>query len=241
MPTPDATPVGRVVGLWRYPVKSMAAEMLDEAPITWQGIAGDRRWAFVRDRMVQSGFPWLTLRQHPGMNRYTPTFVDPTRPESSATVVTSPSGETLEVTDPKLAEELHPEGARVLRQSRGAFDAFPLSVISIQSIDAIGRRVGLELEPGRFRPNILLDLGDGEPFAEDQWVGRTLQIGGTRVRIDKRDGRCVVITTDVQTGSRSPEILEAVAKSRDGCLGVYASTVDEGTISIGDVAALDPA
>ncbi len=59
----DGKPVGRVVGLWRYPVKSMAAETLTEVEVSWQGFAGDRRWAFVRGGVIQSGFPWLTLRQ----------------------------------------------------------------------------------------------------------------------------------------------------------------------------------
>jgi uncharacterized protein len=52
-----------VVGLWRYPVKSMAGEALVAAEVSWHGLAGDRRWAFVRDGVVRSGFPWLTLRE----------------------------------------------------------------------------------------------------------------------------------------------------------------------------------
>jgi hypothetical protein len=49
--------VGQVAALWRYPVKSMAAEPLDEAEVSWHGVAGDRRWAFIRDGQVRSGFP----------------------------------------------------------------------------------------------------------------------------------------------------------------------------------------
>ncbi|MEO0366850.1 MAG: hypothetical protein AAF265_15325 [Pseudomonadota bacterium] len=40
--------VGRVVGLWRYPVKSMALESHTEANAPWSGLAGARRWAFIR-------------------------------------------------------------------------------------------------------------------------------------------------------------------------------------------------
>lgn len=58
-----AREVGRVAGLWRYPVKSMAAGALDFAEIGWQGLAGDRRWAFIREGMVGSGF---SLAHHPG-------------------------------------------------------------------------------------------------------------------------------------------------------------------------------
>jgi hypothetical protein len=57
--------VGRVVGLWRYPVKSMAAETLAEVDVSWHGLVGDRRWAFVREGAERSGFPWLTLRERP--------------------------------------------------------------------------------------------------------------------------------------------------------------------------------
>jgi uncharacterized protein YcbX len=32
--------VGRVVGLWHYPVKSMAAESLELVNVSWQGFAG---------------------------------------------------------------------------------------------------------------------------------------------------------------------------------------------------------
>ena len=35
------TLVGRIAGLWRYPVKSMAAEELDGAEVSWHGLAGD--------------------------------------------------------------------------------------------------------------------------------------------------------------------------------------------------------
>jgi uncharacterized protein YcbX len=62
--------VGRVVGLWRYPVKSMGAEELAEVDVSWHGLAGDRRWAFIRNGVVQSGFPWLTLREREDMSHY---------------------------------------------------------------------------------------------------------------------------------------------------------------------------
>ena len=100
--------VGRVVGLWRYPVKSMRAEELSAVDVSWHGLAGDRRWAFVRNGVPQSGFPWLTLRERPEMNRYRPSFVDPARAESSPLIVTTPSGAVLDVVDPALGAELFP-------------------------------------------------------------------------------------------------------------------------------------
>src|SRR5580692_3254927 len=74
------TVVGRVVALRRYPVKSMAAEELDEVEVSWHGLAGDRRWAFIRDGQVHSGFPWLTIRQRPELAHYRPRLTEPSGP-----------------------------------------------------------------------------------------------------------------------------------------------------------------
>lgn len=223
-----------MVGLWRYPVKSMGAEALTEADVSWHGVAGDRRWAFVRDGNEQSGFPWLTLRNREDMSQYRPFLVEPGQPDTSPTVVRTPSGVVLDVTNPVLADELHPGGARVIRQSRGIFDTFPLSLITTQTIAGLGELVGDRLDVRRFRPNILVEAATDAPFAEDAWVGHVLRLGTMRMRVDKRDGRCVVITIDPETTERDPRILRAVAEERQGCLGVYGSTVESGRVALRD-------
>lgn len=228
-------PVGRVVGLWRYPVKSMAGNAIPEVDVSWHGFAGDRRWAFVREGVVRSGFPWLTLRERGDLNHYHPSFVDPAQPDKSATVVRTPSGAVYDVADPALAAELFTSAVRVIKQDRGIFDTFPLSLITTQTIDRLSEWVGSKLEVERFRPNILVEALDGMPFREDAWVGSVLRIGGMRMRVDKRDGRCAVITIDPLTSERNPEILRAVARDRQGCLGVYGTTVEPGRIAVNDL------
>lgn len=235
----DPAVVGRVVGLWRYPVKSMAAEALTRADLSWQGLAGDRRWAFVREGLEQSNFPWLTLRQRADMGDYRPRLTHPDDPETSGCVVRTPSGQVMDVTDPLLAQELHPAGARVIHQNRGVFDTFPISLISTQTIATLGGWVGEPLDVMRFRPNLVVEASVDTPFVEDDWVGSVVRIGGARIRIDKRDGRCVVITIDPATQARTPEILRTVVDRRGGCLGVYGSVVEPGAISIDDLVSLE--
>lgn len=238
---PNDSPVGRVVGLWRYPVKSMAAEALAEVEVSWHGLAGDRRWAFIRSDIPRSGFPWFTLRQRADLNHYRPSFVEPERPDKSPTVVQTPSGAVLDVTDPALAAELDPRGIRVIKQDRGIFDTFPLSVITTQTLSRLGEMVGDRLDVSRFRPNLLVEAIDEAPFQEDDWVGRVLNIGALRLRVDQRDGRCVVTTIDPVTTERNPEILRTVARERQGCLGVYGSTVAPGRVAIGDAVVVESA
>jgi uncharacterized protein YcbX len=237
----NGTPVGRVVGLWRYPVKSMAGEPLPEIEASWHGFAGDRRWAFVREGVTQSGFPWLTLRERGDMSHYYPSFVDPANPDQSPVTVRAPSGMIYDVMDAALAAELHPLGARVIKQNRGIFDTFPLSVITTQSITWLSKQVDARLDVKRFRPNILIAASEPVPFVEDGWVGRMLRVGGMTVRVDKRDSRCAVITIDPLTTERNPTILRTVAQDRGGCIGVYGTTVQPGRISVDDPVFIEPA
>jgi len=232
------TVVGRVAALWRYPVKSMAGERVDAAEVSWHGLAGDRRWAFIRDGQVRSGFPWLTIRELPELAHYRPWFADPERPNASATLVRGPSGCEFDVADPALAAEFGP-GVRVIKQNRGVFDTMPLSLLTAGTLASLGRLVGLDLVPERFRPNIFVEAIMGD-FPEDAWVGRNLRIGGLRVRVDQHDQRCVMPTIDPVTLVAEPAILRAIAQERDGRLGVYGSTVEPGRIAVGDPVELEP-
>lgn len=231
----NGRPVGRVVGLWRYPVKSMGAVSLPEVDVSWHGLVGDRRWAFIRNDVPHSGFSWFTLRERADLSHYVPSLVEPDRPDHSAVMVRTPSGTVFDVTDPALGAELCPGGMRVIKMDRGVFDTFPLSIITTQTITRLGEMVGDRLHVQRFRPNVLVDAMEGAPFSEDDWVGRMLCIGGMRMRVDKRDGRCVVITIDPVTTQRNPSILRTVAQDRQGCLGVYGSTIQPGRVALDDL------
>jgi uncharacterized protein YcbX len=217
----------------------MAGELLPEVEVSWHGFAGDRRWAFIRDGVTQSGFPWLTLREREDMSHYLPSFVDPAKPDQSPVIVRTPSGAYYDVMDAALTAELDPRGARVIKQNRGIFDTFPLSLITTQTIARLGELVGARLDVRRFRPNILLEAVDAVPFIEDGWVGCVLRVGAMSLRVDKRDGRCAVITIDPLTTERNPAILRAVAHDRGGCLGVYGSTVQPGRLAVGDAVLIE--
>ena len=126
------------------------------------------------------------------------------------------------------------DAMQVIRQDRGIFDTFPLSLITTQTIAQLGERVGARLDIQRFRPNILVEASEEAPFPEDAWMGCVLRIGGIRLRVDKHDGRCAVITIDPVTTERNPAILRTVAQDRQGCLGVYGTTVEPGRVAMND-------
>jgi uncharacterized protein YcbX len=228
------TSLGRVAALWRYPVKSMAGESLASVDVGWHGLAGDRRWAFVRGDVPRSGFPWHTIRQRAEMAHYRPSFAEPSRPDSSRVLVGTPDGRVVDVLDPALAAELG-EGVRLIKQDRGVFDAMPLSLITTQTVAGLGALVGRPLDFRRFRPNLLVAADeDAAAFPEEGWVGAELRIGGLRMRVDQSDERCAVINVDPETLEHDPSVLKTVGRERDAKLGAYGSVVEPGRVAVGD-------
>jgi uncharacterized protein YcbX len=213
----------------------MAAEPLRSVNVSWHGLAGDRRWAFVRPGMERSGFPWLTIREVPQLWQYQPRFTDSRNVETSEVVVETPAGREFEVADPAFAGGFG-DGVRVMKQYSGVFDTFPLSLLTIQSVEQISASAGLPLTPARFRPNILIDAADDGAFPEDSWTGSVLRIGGLRLRVDQRDKRCVMVNIDPAALTSDTRVLRTIARERDARFGVYGAVVQPCNIAVGDPA-----
>src|SRR5207237_5741139 len=70
--------IGIVESLWRYPVKSMRGEELDEMFVGYAGVYGDRLFAF-KSSASPKGFPFFTGREQRQMIRYRTRFRNPER------------------------------------------------------------------------------------------------------------------------------------------------------------------
>src|SRR5437899_13053065 len=68
--------IGKVDSLWRYPVKSMRGQELDEAFAGFSGVYGDRFFAF-KSSPSPRGFPYLTAREQRRLLQYRPHFRNP--------------------------------------------------------------------------------------------------------------------------------------------------------------------
>ncbi len=97
--------LGRISAIFRYPVKSMAGELLEVARLSWHGIAGDRRLAF-RRLTDKSGFPWLTASKLPHLLLYKPFVLDSNTAELLPTHVCAPDGKEYEIRSDELREEI---------------------------------------------------------------------------------------------------------------------------------------
>jgi uncharacterized protein YcbX len=258
--------VGQIESLWRYPVKSMRGEELEEAFVGFSGVYGDRLFAF-RSSACPQGFPYLTGREQSQMLLHRPRFRDPdkaARPPNQAEAealapglnplfadaadlaveVETPSGEVLRIDDPALTRRLTERMGdghhlTLMRSERAMTDCRPISLFSIQTVRQLGEEIGAALDKRRFRANVYLDLGSAPGFAEDGFVGQRLRLGAKVViAILERDPRCKMITLDPDTAEPSGAILRQVSRAHDGMAGVYGAVLVEGMVRPGDEIAL---
>ena len=252
--------IGKVDGLWRYPVKSMRGEELEEAFAGFSGIYGDRLFAF-RSSASPKGFPYFTAREQTKLLQYRPRFRYPNKaarpinlaeaesmganpvsadPSELIVDVETPDGRTLAIDDPALIEMLRTDidqkhQLTLMRSERAMTDCRPFSMFSLQSARQLGDETGRDMDKRRFRANVYVDLASGKGFAENEYVGRSLRIGSkVVVTILERDPRCMMITLDPDTGEKTPAILKKVAQAHDGMAGVYGAVMVEGMLHKGD-------
>lgn len=233
--------VGIIKKIFRYPVKSMAGESLESCTLGWHGLEGDRRFAF--RRMEDSGgFPWLTAGRFPSLIRYQPFWAfqsGESADQNRSLQVRTPEGKEFEASSEELRAEiarLYGKDVQLMQFKHGIFDEAAVSLISLGTIHGLGIECGNPLDVRRFRPNLLVETFSADPFAEDDWVGRTISFGsdgGPEISITLKDLRCAMVNIDPDTAESDPVVLKTAARMNDVCAGVYATVTKTGTVSVG--------
>jgi uncharacterized protein YcbX len=240
--------LGRIIAIFRYPVKSMGGERLDVAKLSWHGIEGDRRLAF-RRLTDTSGFPWLSASKLPELLLYKPTGQNSNTVEPFPTHVCTPDGKEYELHSDELRQEISRQyGSEVelMNLKHGIFDEASISVISLGTVRGIERESGRDVDLRRFRPNIVIETNSAEPFEEDSWVGRTLVFGeGTSgavpmaaIGVTMKDERCVMVNLDPDSAAKDSEVMKTVVRLNQNYAGVYATVVRTGELRVGQIVTL---
>ena len=230
--------IGQIKAIFRYPVKSMAGVSLDRVDLGWHGLNGDRRFAF-RRVADQGGFPWLSASRLPQLLLYKPIGQAETDKELP-THVRTPHGAELALLSDELQNEISQRlgsPVQLMQLKHGMFDEAPVSIINLATIRGVEREAERPLEVLRFRPNIVVESLHAEPFAEDQWVGKTLRFGsgddGPSVSITLRDLRCVMLNLDPETAEADPRVMKAAIRLNANHAGVYATVTRTGELQLG--------
>jgi uncharacterized protein len=257
----------RVSEIFTYPVKGCRRVPHDEAVVEPWGLAGDRRWLITEPggvAITQRDLAKLTLLSaHPWAHGLTLSYpgraslvVGPLRPDPTAkgtvwgtTVAATPAGDRADAwlsavlgievrliwLDDPTRRATDPDYSRP--DDRVSFaDGYPILLTNTASLDQLNDWMGEPLPMTRFRPNVVMD--SDLPFVEDEWTGGTVRIGQMTFRVPKPCDRCVVTTTDQETGVRGKEPLRTLARYRNFNQGLMFGTnlipVGTGTIRVGD-------
>lgn len=228
-----------VRGLYVYPLKSGGGTRLTTAEVTPTGIRHDREFALIRPDGVR-----LTQRESARMATLRPSYDGAELFVDARDAVTPLVHEVREgpVRDVRLSSRKICQGVDQGDEAAGWFsalldvecrlvrftgrrettrggglvtfnDGYPLLVISAESLDDLNARLDEPVPMNRFRPSIVVEgLG---PFGEDE-VDLLRAGDGVEIELIKGCDRCVIVTTDQESGRRGREPLRTLASYRTG-------------------------
>jgi uncharacterized protein YcbX len=224
---------GTVLELWRYPVKSLLGERVDEAEIDERGLRGDRLWAVTDGAgKLGSGKTSTRFRRLDGLFDLRARGIE-------APVVTLPDGRDLPVADPELDAYLRARYAddslTVSRETTVMHhDLSPLHLLTTSSLRWLAERVpASQIDRRRFRPNVLLETAGSERL-EDDWTDARFALGSAILRVTSRMARCVMTTNPQEELPPDPDVLRPVTELNETCLGVAATVEQPGVVRLGD-------
>lgn len=239
-----------VRALWRHPIKSHGRESLDRAVLeAGRTFPWDRRWAVAHEAARADGTAWaecanfsrgakvpalmaIDARCDQATGRVT--LRHPDRPDLTFDPDTEAQA-FLDWVRPLMPAE-RAQSARIVRvEGRGMTDTdYPsISLLNLASNADLGRDMGVELSPHRWRGNIHFD--GLAPWAELDWTGRDLRIGAAELTVRAPIVRCRATTANPTTGRCDADTLAALRDQHDHQLfGVYAEVTKTGAVGVGD-------
>jgi uncharacterized protein YcbX len=231
-------------GIFIYPIKSLGGISLEHADVERNGLKYDRRWMLINEEgtfVSQRKYHSLALLNvhldnetvhvtHRNdtsqaidfaIGKHTGTPIDVTiwdDQTSAIEVDTKVSqwfsdflGMNVRLVEMPQEENRYVDPRYAKNQETVAFaDGYPCLIIGQSSLDGLNDLLQDRVKMDRFRPNFVFT--GGEPHIEDSFACFT--IGSVTFTAVKPCARCVLVTIDQQTGSKSPEPLKTLASYR---------------------------
>jgi uncharacterized protein len=230
--------VGRTESLWRYPVKSMRGEEVQEAFAGFPGVYSDLLYAF-RSSASPKGFPWLIAREQEAMLLYRPRYRHPQRYKASQP---HGCGSDRGRSHQGLRRSLRSHGGRRNTGWRTVVNRRPTPDENATRGRSRQARTGAAsipssddgLPPGSiFSLYIVRQLSDELGIHVDK--RRFPRIGAkTTIAVVKRYPRCEIRTLDPDTAPPNPELMKHLARCHESQAGIYGAVLVEGVIRPGD-------
>ena len=234
----------------RHPIKSHGREDLASVLLTTgQGLPFDRHWAVAHDaaKLVPGWNECVNFARGAKAPELmavsslldeataTITLMHPTKPD--LTFQPDDAADLTRFLD--WVRPLNPpdraQPVQIVTAGRAMTDTdfASISIFGLASNAALSAVMGQDLSPQRWRGNLWLD--GLEPWAEFDWIGKTLQIGTSVLEVAERITRCRATMANPQTGVIDADTLGTLQTTyghQD--FGVYARVITGGTIAVGD-------
>ena len=230
--------VGTIVKLWRYPVKSVGGEECERVEVDARGVQGDRRYAILNaEGKLGSGKTTHRFRQIDGLLDLRATYRGDTPelhfPDESRMLGSDPQ------IHPALSSFLKVPVTLAREQGIPHLDAGPIHLITSAAIAWLRAMLpDSDIDERRFRPNLVIETA-GCAQVEQDWIGRTLAIGGrVKLRVVERTERCRMVTLPQGALPHDPRVLGSIIRDADSGFGVYAEVIARGAIARGDCCTL---
>jgi len=108
-----------------------------------------------------------------------------------------------------------------------------VSLINLASVRALEAKLGVVIDPRRFRANLLVD--GLEPWAEFNWIDKMIRIGDVHFRGARRIRRCAATEVNLDTGVRDIALpVELHKHFAHADMGIYLYVQSDGAIAPGD-------
>ncbi len=202
--------LGTLAAIWRYPVKSLAAEPLTHTAIEEAGIPGDRVSAlFAGEGHARAGKTYEGIHDD-RLHLWK-------RAEDAVA--------DAERRGVQLAE----------RSGEGPYHfSLPISLIFDRWIAQVESSIGEKLDPRRWRPNLVARAAPTFKLSEEDLIGKDITLGTVVLRVVKPIKRCVVPSYDLTGGPPTPEVQNYVVRKRANVMGVYCAVESSGHAQTGD-------
>jgi uncharacterized protein YcbX len=251
----SATIQGALAGLYRHPVKGFTPEPIAAVELApGQGFPLDRVWAVENG---PSGFdpeaPAFVPKQRFAVLASLPRVAAASTRYDEAEGVLHASAPGLTPFVGRLTEEAGRAAfAGWLTKFLGDEASGPLNVveapethrftdhphgqvslINLASVRDLSERIGVGLDPLRFRANLYVE---GWPaWVENGWIGETLDLGAVRAEVLKPIERCAATHVNIGAARRDVEVTRALFEAYgDMRCGVYLNVTLAGRLSVGD-------
>jgi uncharacterized protein len=118
----------------------------------------------------------------------------------------------------------------------GFFDLGSLHLLTTGTLNKLrSLNPDVRFDPRRFRPNFIIDTDSAVGFVENDWVGRTIEIGDeVRIKVMMPTVRCVVTTLPQDDLPNEPGVLKTAAAHNSANVGIYALVEQGGMVRRGD-------